>query len=122
MTDEIQKIRKQIESEKRPLTESASVFSPYDSSEQQKLPPLYFPVDFGISAKGYKLAADILADYVAETGNDYDYLVNPVAFLYRQYLELRLKDIIIVGSRLSGMPIHFGSKSDFLTHDLIRLW
>ena len=42
---------------------------------------------------GYKDAADILANRVIESGNNQDSLVYPIAFLYRQYIELQLKNI-----------------------------
>lgn len=43
---------------------------------------------------GYKRAADLLAKNVIESNRDQDILVYPIAFLYRQYIELQLKDII----------------------------
>jgi len=46
---------------------------------------------------GYKKAADLLAQQVFETTNDQDTLVYPIAFLYRQYIELQLKDFIREG-------------------------
>jgi hypothetical protein len=51
-------------------------------------------------ATGYKEAADIIVDQVVETGLGMDTLIYPVAFLYRHYLELRLKEIIIHGQQL----------------------
>lgn len=43
---------------------------------------------------GYKEAADHLAKKVIESGQDQDILVYPIAFLFRQYIELELKWII----------------------------
>jgi hypothetical protein len=66
---------------------------------------------------GYKLAADSLVDKVDETGEDQDSLVYPVCFLYRQYIELRLKEIIRSGRKLIDEP------GDFPQHHKIQdLW
>lgn len=46
-------------------------------------------------ATAYKDAADALIDRVIETRQGMDSFVYPVAFLYRHYLELRLKELII---------------------------
>lgn len=66
---------------------------------------------------GYKKAGDILAQQVIETARDQDSLVYPIAFLYRQYIELQLKDIIkesrILLSEGSTFPEH---------HKLKTLW
>ena len=51
-------------------------------------------------ASGYKEAADCLAEHVAETGRRANLFVYPIAFLYRHYLELRLKELIIAGQDL----------------------
>jgi len=52
-------------------------------------------------AVGYKLGADTLVDKVIETGLEHDFLVLPIAFLYRQYFELRLKEMIDSAYRLA---------------------
>lgn len=44
--------------------------------------------------EGYKEAADKLVHGVADSGTSQDTLVFPIAFLYRQYIELQLKHII----------------------------
>jgi len=48
-------------------------------------------------AQGYKEAGDRLAEFVINKERDQDYLIYPIAFLYRQYIELRLKEIIKEG-------------------------
>lgn len=53
------------------------------------------PID--LYAHGYKEGGDRLAKFVIETESDQDYLIYPIAFLYRQYIELRLKEIIKEG-------------------------
>jgi hypothetical protein len=52
-------------------------------------------------ADGYKLGADTLVDRVIDTGLQHDFLVLPIAFLYRQYFELRLKEMIDSAYRLA---------------------
>lgn len=66
---------------------------------------------------GYKLAGDALIEYLGRRKRDQDRLVYPICFLYRQYLELRLKDIIKLGIKLYNakdtLPAH---------HNTIELW
>lgn len=51
-------------------------------------------------ATGYKEAADILIERVLSDRMWMDMLVYPIVFLYRHYLELRLKELVISGSQL----------------------
>lgn len=64
---------------------------------------------------GYKTAADLIAQKVIETDRDQDSLIYPIAFLYRQYIELQLKDIInesrILLSEGYGFPEHHKIKA-----------
>ncbi len=73
--------------------------------------------DWDIYAIGYKRAGDILVQYVIDHNQDQDLLVYPVVFLYRQYLELRLKELIFAGDRLLDQDAKIPK-----THDLVRLW
>ena len=73
--------------------------------------------DWDTYAMGYKRASDILVQYVADANWDQDFLVYPIAFLYRQYLELRLKELIFVSSRLLDQDVRIPK-----THDLVSLW
>src|SRR5438132_10675486 len=68
-------------------------------------------------ASGYKLAGDVLVQHVVDTRDHRDTLVFPIVFNYRQYLELRLKEIIIVGRILSDEASEFPPE-----HDLRVLW
>lgn len=68
--------------------------------------------------EGYLRAADRLVEHVAETARDQDVFVYPIAFMYRQHIELQLKQIIDTGRQLltvneSGHPTH---------HKLHNLW
>jgi hypothetical protein len=73
--------------------------------------------DWNLYATGYKTAADMLATYVVERRVRQDSLVYPILFLYRQYIELALKEIIRSGltylERDPATPKH---------HDLGQLW
>ena len=57
-------------------------------------------------AKGYKDAANTLVKAAIDGQRSYSfnigYLVFPVVFLYRQYVELRLKETILLRTRLRG--------------------
>jgi len=53
-----------------------------------------FPNVWAFYALGYKRAADILVGEFAEMSRGRDPLVFPIVFLYRQFLELSLKDLI----------------------------
>jgi hypothetical protein len=68
-------------------------------------------------ADGQKYAADIICSKVIEDRNSLDTLIYPICSLYRQYIELRLKEIIrdgyIVFKINRGVPKH---------HKLFELW
>lgn len=76
-----------------------------------------YGTNFNRYAIGYKEAADALIDRTCEKDYGADLQFYPIAFLYRQYLELRLKDLLISGGRV----VYDESK---LTHghDLKRPW
>lgn len=67
--------------------------------------------------QGYKLAGDILARHVMDTHSEQDFLIYPMVFLYRQSIELRLKEIIKDGNKIAGNGKRFPK-----THDLIGLF
>jgi len=77
--------------------------------------------DFHAYATGYKQAADIVSDAAIGDAHGHkstrDYVIYPVVFLYRHYIELRLKEIILLGTRLydrkEGLPKH---------HRIDELW
>lgn len=71
---------------------------------------------WGLYAMGYREAADILANNL-NTCN-LDTLIYPVSFLYRQAIELQLKEIISTGRQLS----EFHSDEVPNTHNLVHLW
>ena len=60
----------------------------------------FFPKGWTIYGIGYKDAADILVEHIAKTKRQQDTLIYPIIFLYRQYLELALKDLILEARKL----------------------
>ena len=61
-------------------------------------------------ASGYNTAGDILVQHIIDTRSDRDTLVFPIVFNYRQYLELRCKEIIRVGKVLADEAAEFPRK------------
>jgi hypothetical protein len=70
-----------------------------------------------IYAIGYKEAADILVAQVRQEGRYQDMLVYPTLFLYRQYLELSIKDLIRQARKLQDIDEPFPK-----THRIKELW
>ena len=68
-------------------------------------------------ADGYKEAADRLTQSVMQDRFMLDVLVYPIVFLYRHWLELRLKEIIDQGQKLVEELIELPHR-----HDLMTLW
>ena len=66
---------------------------------------------------GYKEAADLLVESVATRKGTADSLIFTIVFLYRHYLELRLKSLLHDGNIL--LNIHYQQKSE---HQLSKLW
>ena len=67
-------------------------------------------------ADGYKRAADLLVQHL-ETTYDVNTVVYPVLFLYRQYIELSLKDII-----RDGRYLNHQRRQAPAVHELRSLW
>ena len=53
-----------------------------------------------VYADGYMQAADNLVKQLLEDRHSQDFLVYPIIFLYRHYIELCLKHIILLGNKL----------------------
>ena len=66
---------------------------------------------------GYKEAGDVLVKHVMETQRHHDSLVFPIVFMYRHYLELRLKQLIRDGNLFLGNPSTFPKH-----HRIDTLW
>jgi hypothetical protein len=73
--------------------------------------------EWGPYVAGYRRSADLLVEHVRDTHTNHDILVYPIVFLYRQFLELQLKQLIIKGYQLldirQGFPKH---------HELDKIW
>ena len=97
---------------------SESLFKPdYNSWRTAQL---VYSEYFDIYAIGYKRAADMLIERVHEEQIplDINTLVFPIVFLYRHYLELRLKSIIKEGYAIEGKAV----PEKHMHHDLSNLW
>jgi hypothetical protein len=73
-------------------------------------------VDQEMQADGYRIAARRLAERAPEWFEQ-DFLLYPIIFLYRHYVELRLKNLIALGQKLSDEPVNVPE-----VHDLVKLW
>jgi hypothetical protein len=70
-------------------------------------------------SEGYRLAGRIVADHVIQKPLDADFLVYPIVFLYRHYVELQLKRLIPMGALLVNQVI---DRNRLLKHPLDELW
>jgi hypothetical protein len=72
---------------------------------------------WGAMAEGFKRMADVGLRHLEQTGRGQDYLVYPIVYCYRHYVELSLKEIIRAARMLldeqGGVPS---------THNLDALW
>lgn len=74
-------------------------------------------------AEGYRRAARLVADHVIQSKWDIDFLVYPVAFLYRHNVELQLKRLIPDGAFLADVPLSEKDRELLpSTHRLDLLW
>jgi hypothetical protein len=65
----------------------------------------------------YRLAADLLAERFLEDFSGMDVLTYPKVYLYRHYVELSLKHMIVYGQRVLVQPVHLPEG-----HGLGDLW
>lgn len=72
--------------------------------------------DWDLYATGYKRAADYLVEQAAST-HQQDFIIYPAMFLYRHYLELRLKEVLLALQAYFGLPRQIPPH-----HDLHRIW
>lgn len=99
------------------------LFAPGDSAWEDAL--VNWPMDNGWArSEGFYLGAKLLAETIDGPHSDQDTLLYPIAFLYRHYVELSLKQIVRDGNRL------FGEEDDYvgenvkktLNHSLTKYW
>jgi hypothetical protein len=72
--------------------------------------------------EGYLRGAQILVQAVGEKEQDQDFLVYPIVFLYRHYVELVLKDVIRGAPYLIERELTADEKRHLQDHRLDRLW
>jgi hypothetical protein len=72
---------------------------------------------WNLYAAGYKKAGDVLVAQIETDGHSQDLLVYPVLFLYRQFIELELKDLLRAGAAL-----HEVDQPAWQHHRLDDLW
>jgi hypothetical protein len=76
------------------------------------------PADkFFLYSEGYKKAAETLYKLCEESSYHNNSIVYPLIFNYRQYCELRLKELIIMGYKYLDQPKDFKDE-----HHLSNLW
>lgn len=78
---------------------------------------LNYDCSWGLYAKGYKTGADVLVQHILDTRSGQDYIIYPIVFLYRQFIELRLKELIRQASQLVDKP-----KDIPMHHSILNLW
>ena len=66
--------------------------------------------------EGYKKAGDLMIEQTVENPGDRDFLVFPVIFNYRQFIELSLKYLI------ASYGPTVGVNQNWHSHNLIKLW
>jgi len=97
-------------------TEAGLLFTAGD--DWQRRACLNFVEDqWDLYALGFKRSADIVVERLQISTVHLDSLVYPICFQYRQYLELRLKEII-----KSGRELLENSDNVPATHNLVHLW
>ncbi len=67
--------------------------------------------------EGYRRAAGALFEYAVASRASPDYMLFPIAFAWRHYLEIALKDIIAAGRELAGEAWGYPNG-----HRLLKLW
>jgi hypothetical protein len=73
--------------------------------------------DFAYYCPGYREAAESLIEVVSGNEDLLDFCIYPIVFLYRHYVELRLKETILYTRRLLNQEACFPNH-----HDLLQLW
>ena len=72
---------------------------------------------FFLYSEGYKEAGKQLLDFCTKNTFYANTLIYPLIFNYRQFVELRLKELIIMGYRFHGIDKDFSDE-----HSLVKLW
>lgn len=75
------------------------------------------PRDMYGYVEGYRRAAVALYEYAVKSNASPDYMLFPIAFMWRHHIEIALKDIIAAGRELAGDEWGFPKG-----HHLLDLW
>jgi hypothetical protein len=75
------------------------------------------PRDMYGYVEGYRRAAVALYDFAVASRSSPEYMLFPIAFAWRHFLEIALKDIIAAGRELAGEPWGFPPG-----HKILDLW
>lgn len=73
--------------------------------------------NFTYYCPGYRKAAEVLIEAASQDEDLLDFCIYPIVFLYRHYVELRLKETILYTRRLLNQEACFPNH-----HDLLLLW
>ena len=76
---------------------------------------------YSVYALAYYEAAQRLLQPILNSGNFADYDAYPILFLFRHYVELTLKEVVLLTERMAKMERIELSQFNFATHDLTTL-
>lgn len=114
----IQELRDEIEAQVARIKEPLFTSKTYPDPNWYLNAVLHVTPDkWDTYAEGYKKAGDIAVQYVIDNKWYQDFLIFPIVFLYRHYLELRLKELLVVSSMLLDQEVSVPTH-----HDLVLLW
>lgn len=116
--ESIQEIWENIEAQTARIAEPLFTSKAFPNEEWYLNAELHVtPDEWDTYAEGHKSAGDIAVQYVVENNWYQDFLVYPIVFVYRHYLELRLKELYFVSSRLLDQHVDMPTG-----HDLLVCW
>lgn len=99
------------------IRQGGDLFGKGSASWHDAILHVYHP-SWTVYVRGYRVAADRLVEHALAERSDRDFLIYPILFLYRQFLELALKEVIKYALMLSDeTPAQPGNH-----HRLERLW
>lgn len=116
--ESFEETRKQIESEMESMKRPLFSQEPYIADDL--VINAWLTRDWDAYAEGYLRAGHALVEHLLHTkGFDQDFLIYPIVFLYRQYLELRLKELLRTGKVLLDQSLR---EKEAWGHDILSLW
>jgi len=83
---------------------------------------LKHPCNKDSHSRSFREAAEILVDHCAASEHEFDEMIFPIFFLFRHYLELRLKEIVRYGVWLNILDETGGLRQTLKSHELYPLW